>query len=116
MPSDAVNPIISSADNVTIQNRKPSLELLGELFDMGYFIALFLLLIIASLASAGFFMLRRKEATTDDGQKKSALEPPHNQGMVRALTIRIGLSVVLFISVLVAWQLGLIQPTGLPLK
>ena len=79
---------------------------------MGYFIALFLLLIIASLASAGFFMLRRKDPALGDAQKKSA----QNQGMVRALTIRIGLSVVLFISVLVAWQLGLIQPTGLPIK
>ncbi len=79
---------------------------------MGYFITLFLLLIIASLASAGFFMLRRKDPTLHDEQKKSA----PNQGMVRALTIRIGLSVVLFISVLIAWQLGLIQPTGLPIK
>jgi cytochrome c biogenesis factor len=74
---------------------------------MGYFIALFLLLIIASLASAGFFMLRKKE---------SAHEASSNRGMARALTIRIGLSVVLFISVLISWQLGLIQPTGLPLK
>jgi archaellum biogenesis protein FlaJ (TadC family) len=79
---------------------------------MGYFIALFLLLIIASLASAGFFMLRRKDPSLSEGQKKSA----QNQGMVRALTIRIGLSVALFISVLIAWQLGLIQPTGLPIK
>jgi archaellum biogenesis protein FlaJ (TadC family) len=80
---------------------------------MGYFIALFLLLIIASLASAGFFMLRRKDqGLGDEAQKKSA----QSRGMARALTIRIGLSVVLFISVLIAWQLGLIQPTGLPLK
>jgi archaellum biogenesis protein FlaJ (TadC family) len=79
---------------------------------MGYFIALFLLLIIASLASAGFFMLRRKDLALSDEQKKSA----QNRGMVRALTVRIGLSVVLFISVLIAWQLGLIQPTGLPIK
>ncbi len=74
---------------------------------MGYFIALFLLLIIASLASAGFFMLR---------QKKSAPQASNGRGMARALTLRIGLSVVLFISVLIAWQMGLIQPTGLPLK
>ncbi|MDI9334074.1 MAG: DUF2909 domain-containing protein [Cytophagales bacterium] len=83
---------------------------------MGYFIALFLLLIIASLASAGFFMLRRKNPTLNDAQKKSAQQPSNNRGMVRALTIRIGLSVVLFISVLMAWQLGLIQPTGLPIS
>jgi archaellum biogenesis protein FlaJ (TadC family) len=79
---------------------------------MGYFIALFLLLIIASLASAGFFMLRSKNPSLNNEQKKSA----QNHGMVRALTVRIGLSVVLFICVLVAWQLGLIQPTGIPVK
>ena len=79
---------------------------------MGYFIALFLLLIIASLASAGFFLLRRKDPSLNNEQKKSA----QNQGMVRALTVRIGLSVILFISVLLSWQMGWIQPTGLPLK
>ncbi len=39
-----------------------------------------------------------------------------NQGdpnkMVRALTIRVGLSVTLFILLLVAWKLGYIQPHG----
>ncbi len=68
---------------------------------MGYFIALLLLLIIASLASAGFFMLRRKPTNP-------------SRAMVRALTIRIALSIVLFLSILIAWQLGLIQPTGIP--
>ncbi|MFM2085010.1 MAG: hypothetical protein RLY95_1828 [Pseudomonadota bacterium] len=79
---------------------------------MGYFIALFLLLIIASLASAGFFMLRRPSEHASDGDQKSAKQ----RGMVRALTVRIGLSVTLFICVLLSWQMGWIQPTGLPLK
>jgi hypothetical protein len=35
--------------------------------------------------------------------------------MVRALTVRIGLSVVLFLCLLAAWKLGYIQPGGLPL-
>jgi CHASE2 domain-containing sensor protein len=79
---------------------------------MGYFIALFLLLIIASLASAGFFMLRRPPA---DGSQEGSSEAKKH-GMVRALTVRISLSVTLFICVLLSWQMGWIQPTGLPLK
>ena len=35
-------------------------------------------------------------------------------GMVRALTVRIGLSVLLFLCILLAWKLGYIQPGGLP--
>jgi hypothetical protein len=35
--------------------------------------------------------------------------------MARALTVRIGLSVFLFLCMLLAWKLGYIQPTGLPL-
>jgi hypothetical protein len=35
--------------------------------------------------------------------------------MAKALAFRIGLSVVLFISILVSWQLGWIQPSGIPL-
>ncbi len=35
-------------------------------------------------------------------------------GMARALTIRIALSVVLFLCLLLAWKLGYIQPSGLP--
>ncbi len=79
---------------------------------MGYFIALFLLLIIASLASAGFFMLRRPPEHPSDDAQKSAKQ----RGMVRALTVRIALSVTLFLCVLLSWQMGWIQPTGLPLK
>lgn len=77
---------------------------------MGYFIALFLLLIIASLATAGFFMLRR----SPDGASNAA--DAKKRGMVRALTIRISLSVALFLFVLVSWQMGWIQPSGLPLS
>jgi hypothetical protein len=34
--------------------------------------------------------------------------------MAKALTVRVGLSVVLFVCILIAWKLGYIQPTGLP--
>ena len=36
--------------------------------------------------------------------------------MMRALAVRIAVSVVLFIAILMAWQLGWIHPTGVPLK
>jgi hypothetical protein len=54
--------------------------------------------IVASLGSA-LFNLSRK---TRDPRK-----------VVRDLTIRIGLSVALFVLLLIAWHLGLIAPHGL---
>ena len=36
--------------------------------------------------------------------------------MMRALALRIAVSVVLFIGIIVAWQLGWIHPTGVPLS
>jgi hypothetical protein len=35
--------------------------------------------------------------------------------MMRALAVRIGVSVALFVCILVAWRLGWIHPSGLPL-
>ena len=91
---------MSNVDNVTSQKR--------EDFDMSYFIALLLLLIIASLAVAGFVMLRKPVPSTQNAKQKNP------KSMARALTVRILLSVLLFVSVLIAWQLGIIQPTGVP--
>lgn len=61
--------------------------------------------IIASLGSALFFMMR---GSGDDKKR--------GDNMARALAMRIGLSVLLFICLLVAWKLGWIQPTGIPLS
>ena len=36
--------------------------------------------------------------------------------MVRALAIRVGLSLVLFLLLMAAWYAGLIQPHGLPVE
>ena len=69
---------------------------------MKYFIAFAFLAIIASLGSALYFMMKDGR----DGKAKSS-------NMVRALALRVGLSVLLFICVLVAWKLGYIQPTGI---
>lgn len=54
--------------------------------------------IIFSLGSALFHLARGK------GDSKK---------MARALTVRVGLSVVLFILLMLAWQAGLITPHGL---
>jgi uncharacterized membrane protein len=56
--------------------------------------------IIVSLGSALFHLVKHKD--TENSQKT-----------VKALTFRIGLSVVLFIFVVIAIATGLIQPTGL---
>ncbi|CAN5599301.1 twin transmembrane helix small protein [soil metagenome] len=70
---------------------------------MKYLVALAFLGILASLAGALFFMLK-------DGREGR----PKSGGMARALTVRIGLSVVLFLCILLGWKLGYIQPGGLP--
>lgn len=72
---------------------------------MKYLIGVAFVGILASLGWALYFMLKDGR----DGRAKTG-------GMARALTVRIGLSVVLFLSILLAWKLGYIQPGGLPLS
>jgi Protein of unknown function (DUF2909) len=70
---------------------------------MTYIVALAFVGILGSLGWALFAMLKDGR----DGRAKSG-------GMARALTVRIGLSVLLFLCLLLAWKLGYIQPGGLP--
>ncbi len=70
---------------------------------MKYLVVIGLLLILASLGTALFFMLRGSKGDT----KKSS-------NMAKAITIRIGLSVLVFVCILVGWKLGYIQPSGIP--
>ncbi|MES2512182.1 MAG: twin transmembrane helix small protein [Pseudomonadota bacterium] len=70
---------------------------------MKYLVALAFIAILGSLASALFFMMKDGR----DGKAKT-------NNMARALTVRIGLSVLLFVCILIAWKLGYIQPTGIP--
>ncbi len=62
--------------------------------------------ILVALASAGVFMLRKGRAA--EGEK------PQHKNMARALAWRVGISVSLFLLVMVAWKMGWIQPSGLP--
>jgi cytochrome bd-type quinol oxidase subunit 2 len=70
---------------------------------MTYLVAIAFLAILASLAAALFFMM--KDGT--DGKAKTS-------NMAKALAFRIGFSVLLFVCILIAWKMGYIQPTGLP--
>ena len=72
---------------------------------MKYFVLVAFLAIFASLGSALYFMMR-------DGQDGR----PKTNNMARALAFRVGFSILLFVCILVAWKLGYIQPTGIPLK
>ena len=74
---------------------------------MKYVIALVFVGILASLGFALFFMLKDGPSGGKSRTKSG--------GMARALTVRIGLSVLLFLCVLLAWKFGYIQPGGLPL-
>ncbi len=71
---------------------------------MAFVIVAFLVLILAALAGAGFFMLRRKDGD-DEGKR-----------MARVLTIRVALSVALFLIIMLAWAMGWIHPKGIPLN
>ena len=74
--------------------------------SMKYLVVVAFIAILASLASALFFMMRNGRNDKDDRAKGNR--------MAKALALRVGLSIVLFLCILVAWQLGYIQPTGLP--
>jgi CHASE2 domain-containing sensor protein len=60
--------------------------------------------ILAALATAGVFMMR-------DGRDGK----PKRGNMMRALAVRVALSVLLFVCILLAYWAGWIQPTGIPL-
>lgn len=71
---------------------------------MKIIIALVLLGVLAALGSAGFFMLRKPRPG----------EIGKDRRMARALAIRVGLSVALFLFILFSYWMGWIQPTGIP--
>ena len=66
-------------------------------------IVMALVLVLASLAGAGLFMLR-----------KNADSASRDKRMARVLALRVGLSIALFLFILLSWYMGWIQPTGLP--
>lgn len=74
---------------------------------MKTFLVLMLIAILGALAGAGFFMLRKRDAQDGLGQ---------DHAMARALAVRVALSVAAFLLVLLAWWMGWIKPTGIPMS
>jgi hypothetical protein len=72
---------------------------------MSILIGIAFAVILGALAWAGVAMLRGSR----DGD-------PKGENMMRALAVRIAISVLLFACILVAWSLGWIHPTGLALQ
>ncbi len=70
---------------------------------MKYLVLLAFVAIVGSLGTALFFMMKNNSKGKSRGQK-----------MAWALAMRVGISVLLFGSILLAWKLGYIQPTGIP--
>ena len=64
---------------------------------MKYLILVFFVFIIYSLGSALYYMMK-----DSDGSKR----------MVKALTMRVGISIALFIFILFSFWMGWIKPTG----
>lgn len=64
---------------------------------------LMMVAVLVALASAGVFMLRKDRT----GQARS-------NHMARALAVRVGLSVALFLFILLSWHMGWVRPTGIP--
>lgn len=70
----------------------------ARLSNMKLLVALAFILILASLGSALFFLMK------DKGKSNRT---------VKALAFRVGLSIALFVLILIANHLGWIQPTGI---
>ena len=66
-----------------------------------WIVLLAFVLIIGSLVSALFYLVR------DKGNTKN---------MARALTFRVGFSILLFVCLMFAWWMGWISYTGVPLQ
>ena len=68
-------------------------------------IVLALVLVLLALAGAGLFMVR-----------KGGNPASRDSRMARALALRVGLSIALFLFVLLSWYMGWVRPTGLPIS
>ena len=79
---------------------------MGQSLAMKVVIVLVLVGVLGALGSAGVFMLRHRPENEQPGMR--------DRRMARALAWRVGLSVALFLFILLAWALGWVKPTGLP--
>lgn len=68
-------------------------------------IALAFVGILGALAAAGIFMLRSPGSKAERGER-----------MAKALTVRIAVSVALFLFIMLAYLMGWIHPTGIAMQ
>ena len=80
---------------------------------MKLLVALAFAAILAALAAAGVAMLRNRQ---DGHDGPEGADPARSRAMMRALAWRVGISVTLFIALLLAYGLGWIEPTGIALR
>jgi hypothetical protein len=76
---------------------------------MSYLVILAFVAILGSLAAALLYMLRRP-GETPNGEDDATLR---SRRMAKALAFRVGFSILLFATVLFAYWMGWIQPTGI---
>lgn len=77
---------------------------------MTYLVIVAFVAIVGSLVAALVFMMRGQ------GETDTAEGAPRKNHMARALAFRVGFSILLFVVVLISYQMGWIRPTGLPLQ
>ena len=87
---------------------------------MTYFVTIAFILILLSLGGAMIFMLKGKKDTEQEGtdlnhpdQNSASDNAKRSSKMAWALAARVGLSVLLFICILISWKMGWIEPTGI---
>ena len=76
---------------------------------MSYLVVLAFIAILGSLAAALIHMLRRP-GESHSGEDEAILR---SRKMARALALRVGFSILLFATMLFAYWMGWIQPTGI---
>lgn len=78
---------------------------------MTYLVIVAFLAIVGSLAAALFFMMRSSGPLDPNNPQEVSRSKP----MAKALALRVAFSVLLFVVVLLAYFMGWIKPTGLPM-
>ena len=81
------------------------------ILGMTYLVIVAFVAILCSLAAALFFMMRGSGPLDPNNPQEVSRSKP----MAKALAFRVGFSVLLFLVVLLAYFMGWIQPTGMPM-
>lgn len=79
---------------------------------MKYYLIASFIAIVLCLGSAGYFLVNDTSNKLNDAEQKAQKK----KRMAWALTWRISLSVLLFLSLWLFYSLGWIKPTGLPIN